>query len=164
MESLEAIINNSQQLTIAIKVSVLNVCVSHGYSWLCCVRLSRGSSRFFTQFLLCTVSLVIVSLVFLNFATTTTAQKINFSIKDFSSKCDQIRGFLWIWSHLLEKSLMEKLIFCVVYLIVNFLYWYSHFCNNRKLKLVKILFVNLITAAVIYCRYVIDTDIVKLLN
>ena len=32
---------------------------------------------------------------------------MKFSIKDFFSKCDQIRSFLWIWSHLLKKSLME---------------------------------------------------------
>ena len=32
-------------------------------------------------------------------------------IKDFSSKCDQVRKKLWIWLHLLEKSLMENLIF-----------------------------------------------------
>ena len=38
-------------------------------------------------------------------------QKIKFSIEDFFSKCDQIRIFLWIWSHLLKKSLMENLIF-----------------------------------------------------
>ena len=38
-----------------------------------------------------------------------TAQKMKFSIKDFFSKCDQIRSFLWIWSHLLKKSLMENI-------------------------------------------------------
>ena len=43
-----------------------------------------------------------------------TAQKIKFSIKDFSSKCDQIRRFLRTWSHLLEKPIMENFIFCVV--------------------------------------------------
>ena len=32
---------------------------------------------------------------------------MKFSIKDFFSKCDQIRSFLWIWSRLLKKSLME---------------------------------------------------------
>ena len=41
--------------------------------------------------------------------------QIKFSIKDFSSKCDQIRDFLRIWSHLLEKSLMENLTFCEVF-------------------------------------------------
>ena len=40
-------------------------------------------------------------------------KKIKFSIKDFSTKCDQIGSVLRIWSHLLEKSLMEKFIFCV---------------------------------------------------
>ena len=39
---------------------------------------------------------------------------MKFSIKDFFSKCDQIRGFLWIWSHLLKKLLMENFIFCSV--------------------------------------------------
>ena len=43
-----------------------------------------------------------------------TAQQMKFSIKDFSSKCDQIRSFLRIWSHLLEKSLMENFIFCAM--------------------------------------------------
>ena len=43
-----------------------------------------------------------------------TAQKIKFSIKDFFSKCDQIRGFLRIWSYLLKKSLTENFIFCEV--------------------------------------------------
>ena len=42
------------------------------------------------------------------------AQKMKFCIKDFFSKCDQIRSFLRIWSHLLKKSLMENLIFCAV--------------------------------------------------
>ena len=44
-----------------------------------------------------------------------TEQKMKFSIKDFFGKCDQIRSFLRIWSHLLKKSLTENLIFCAVY-------------------------------------------------
>ena len=40
-----------------------------------------------------------------------TAQKIKFFVMDFFSKCDQFRSFLWIWSHLLKKFLMEKFIF-----------------------------------------------------
>ena len=40
--------------------------------------------------------------------------KMKFFIKDFFSKCDQIRRFLRIWSHLLKKSLMENFIFCAV--------------------------------------------------
>ena len=35
--------------------------------------------------------------------TVSTAQKMKFSIKYFFSKCDQICGFLRIWSHLLKK-------------------------------------------------------------
>ena len=48
------------------------------------------------------------------FFTRPTTQKMKFSIKDFFSKCDQIRSFMRIWSHLLKESLMENLIFCVV--------------------------------------------------
>ena len=40
--------------------------------------------------------------------------KMEFSVKDFFSKCDQIRSFLRIWSHLLKKSLMKNFIFCEV--------------------------------------------------
>ena len=40
-----------------------------------------------------------------------TAQKMQFSNKDFLSKSNQIRRFLGILSHLLKKSLMGKLIF-----------------------------------------------------
>ena len=46
--------------------------------------------------------------------TITTAQKAKFSIKDFFSKCDQIRSFPRIWSHLLRKSLMENFLFCAL--------------------------------------------------
>ena len=42
------------------------------------------------------------------------AQKMKFSIKDFFSKCDQIRKKLRIWSHLLKKSIMENFLFCAV--------------------------------------------------
>ena len=44
----------------------------------------------------------------------TKSAKMNFSIKDFFSKWDQIRRKLRIWSHLLQKSIMENFIFCVV--------------------------------------------------
>ena len=43
-----------------------------------------------------------------------TAQKLKFSTKDFFSKCDQTRRKLRIFSHLLNKSLMENFIFCAV--------------------------------------------------
>ena len=48
-----------------------------------------------------------------------TAQKMKFSIKYFSSKCDQICRKLRIWSHLLEKSLMENFIFCAVSVLLE---------------------------------------------
>ena len=46
-------------------------------------------------------------------------KKMKFSIKDFSSKCDQIRSFLQIWSHLLEKSLMENFIFSAMKILAH---------------------------------------------
>ena len=46
-------------------------------------------------------------------------KKMTFSIKDFFSKCDQIRRKLRIWSQLLKKSLMENFIFCAVTSDVN---------------------------------------------
>ena len=51
-----------------------------------------------------------------------TAQKIKFFIKDFFSKCDQIRSFLRIWSHILKKSLIENFIFCLVLVVSTTLY------------------------------------------
>ena len=39
---------------------------------------------------------------------------MKFSVTGFFSKCDQIRRKPWIWSHLLNKSLMENFIFCAV--------------------------------------------------
>ena len=44
---------------------------------------------------------------------------MKFSIKDFFSKCDQIRRELRIWSHLLKKSLMENFFFCAVKVAVQ---------------------------------------------
>ena len=40
---------------------------------------------------------------------TTTAQKVKFSIKDFLSKCAQIRRKLRNWPNLLKKSLMKNI-------------------------------------------------------
>ena len=39
-------------------------------------------------------------------------QEIKCVTKDFFSKCDEIRFFLRIWSHLLKKYLMENFMFC----------------------------------------------------
>ena len=43
-----------------------------------------------------------------------TAQKVEFFIRHFFSKCNQIRSFLRVCSHLPKKSLMENFIFCAV--------------------------------------------------
>ena len=46
---------------------------------------------------------------------TDTAQKMKFFFYNFFSKRDQIRSFLWIWSHFLKKSLIGKRHFlCIV--------------------------------------------------
>ena len=46
---------------------------------------------------------------------TTTTEKMKFPIKDFFSKCDQIRKKLRSWLHLLKESLTENFIFSGVY-------------------------------------------------
>ena len=51
------------------------------------------------------------------------AQKMKLSIKDFFSKCDQMRNFLRIWSHLLKKSLIEILIFCELIMSTTMLFY-----------------------------------------
>ena len=42
------------------------------------------------------------------------SQKMKFSIKDFFTKCGQIRRRVWIWSHSLKKSQIENFIFYTV--------------------------------------------------
>ena len=49
------------------------------------------------------------------------SQKMKFPIKNFFSKCDQIRSYMRIWSHLLEKSLINNFIFFAVVLHNNLL-------------------------------------------
>ena len=77
---------------------------------------------FFIEHLWATASVYLFALefrlVFWLFSANT-AQKMKFSIKDFFSKCDQIRRKLWIWSHLLKKSLMENFMFCAVKIDYN---------------------------------------------
>ena len=51
-------------------------------------------------------------LLFAIFTGLTLTKDLKFSIKDFFSKCDQIRRKLQIWSHLLKKSLIENFDFC----------------------------------------------------
>ena len=51
---------------------------------------------------------------------------MKFPVKDFSSKYDQIHRKLRIWWHLLKKSLMENLFFCVVKIKT----YYKNFWKN----------------------------------
>ena len=44
---------------------------------------------------------------------------MKFSFTVLFSKCDQIRSFLRIWSHLLKKSVIGNFIFCAVNKINN---------------------------------------------
>ena len=86
-----------------------------------------------------------------------TAQKMMFSIKDFFSKCDQIRSFMRIRSHLLKKSLMENFIFCAVAnaYVILFIFLITFWCFRclhgltpialvaSKFKLSKVKFLRL---------------------
>ena len=75
---------------------------------------------------------------------------MKFSIKDFLSKCDQIRRKLRIWLHLLKKSLMENFSFCAVSIIkkysefleirLEYSYVYSHLWRNLRLQNNSVLF------------------------
>ena len=49
---------------------------------------------------------------------TSTEKKMEFSKKNFFSKCDQIRRKLRVWSYIIKKPLMENLIFCPVFLVI----------------------------------------------
>ena len=53
---------------------------------------------------------------------------MKFSIKDLFSKCDQIRSFLRIWSHLLKRPLMENFMFCAVMIRIFHTLW----CSMQK--------------------------------
>ena len=83
------------------------------------------------------------SLVFdRNWISSCAAQKTKFSIIDTFSKCDQIRSYLRIWSHSLNKSLMENFIFCAVPLNLQISYnihsWVAETIFPRVLTTLKI--------------------------
>ena len=88
----------------------------------------------------------------------TTAQKMKFSIKDFFSKCDQIRRKLQISSYLLKKSLMETS-FCVQ-LSVIFMGSFSSHCFFRLswnllahlLKLDEFCWIKFLCSNVKFCK------------
>ena len=61
-------------------------------------------------------------------------KKCSFPIKDFFSKCNQIRSFLQISSHLLKKSLMENFIFCAFFVLRKKIYQVVMYKFNVSLK------------------------------
>ena len=63
---------------------------------------------------------------------------MEFSIKEFSSKCDHIRSFLRIWWQLLKNSLMENFIFYAV--------WFNLLQNNIVSLKVWVLTLNVINS------------------
>ena len=86
-----------------------------------------------------------------------TAEKMKFSIKDFFSKCDQIRSFLRVWSHLLKKSLIENFIFHAVCMSLNPALRIHKDINWRRVRYSSILkrrlmFIQLATFLKLYHR------------
>ena len=73
-----------------------------------------------------------ICFLILSVSTLCSTQKMKFSIKDFFSKCDQIRLSPRILSHFLKKSLMGNFIFCVVlqYVIVLYSTLYKYVTYN----------------------------------
>ena len=70
-----------------------------------------------------------------------TTQKMKFSIKGFFNKCDQVRSFLWICSHLLQKYFME-----------NFILWvmiHNENVQEKSMRNIKILVYSCIRLVVI---------------
>ena len=78
-------------------------------------------------------------LVFIN-SNRNAIQKMKFFIKTFFSKCDQIRSYLQIWSHLLKKSLIENFIFCAVKRKRPVVKTYMMECNFSKISFRRIYF------------------------
>ena len=60
---------------------------------------------------------------------------MKFSIKDFFSKYDQVRGTLRICLYLLKKSLMEKFTLCAVLLLIMTALKYN---SNLKIYIGKV--------------------------
>ena len=61
------------------------------------------------------------------------------SIKNFFSKCDQIRRYLRIWSRLLNKSLKEKFIFCAMQREIRWLLYRDDHSIDKVKRIMKIL-------------------------
>ena len=66
-----------------------------------------------------------------------TAQNMQFFIKDSLSKCDQIRSFKEIWSHLLKKSVMKLSFLCIVIWQNNLFLAYIRLVHYLTRKILK---------------------------
>ena len=55
------------------------------------------------------------------------AEKVQFSVRDFFTKCEQILSFLRICSPLLSQSLTENLLFCIVAIVCLLLFLVNPF-------------------------------------
>ena len=73
-----------------------------------------------------------------------TVQKMKFSTKEFCSKCDQIRSFLQIWSHLLKKSLMEKLHFFAVGVLILAMAIFKGINKINEINVFKIFLIGVV--------------------
>ena len=69
------------------------------------------------------------------------AQKMKFAIKNFVSKCNQIRNFLRIWSHLLKKYLVENFILCVLIYIYIYICIYIYMYNIYNIYILYIFYI-----------------------
>ena len=72
---------------------------------------------------------------------------MKFSITDFFSKCDEVRTFLRIWSHLLKKSVVENFIFCAGEASTIYPMFQLHFATKTTSKF-YVHFLHLLNAAI----------------
>ena len=90
-----------------------------------------------------------------------TTQKIKFSIKDFFSKCYQIRSFPRIRSHLLKKYLMENFIFCAVVRISSVIFFKLKYVyvSSQEIKLEVISLCNEMISFKEFCFIMEDSSL-----
>ena len=78
---------------------------------------------------------------------------MKFSIKNFFSKCDQIRSFLQTWSHLLKKSLMENFTFCAVCLANFAIFFQNNWSRTRAWLYFAYYIIVIITQNIVFKIY-----------
>ena len=84
------------------------------------IRFYKNSQNFPKDYCTSIFEIFVHRLLIISYDFLYTAQKNKFSIKDLFSKCDQIRSFLRIWSHLLKKSLMgNRSVVCLAILYLE---------------------------------------------